>query len=236
MNNQEAIEAIKLAQAQVEWDYPMEYAAAFDMAISALQEKDVPDTNVGDIASRQKAIEALEKIPVREFKKTDGLLDALVSLGRVYKALKQLPSAQPEPSEITDEQAILHLQSTGWMQNHDREMYESGLRKQLADDSGSYDSIIPFEDTISRAAAIDAVIKDSQVDGAYGYMDTKSIVDLLNDLPSAQPEQSIPISWIEKQIDWLKSMDNEFSNITAMNISVLVKRWRKENGKDEQFY
>ena len=43
-------------------------------------------------------------------------------------------------------------------------------------------------DVISRQAAIDAVEKESQVDGAYGYMDTKSIVDLLNDLPSAQPE------------------------------------------------
>jgi hypothetical protein len=44
-------------------------------------------------------------------------------------------------------------------------------------------------DTISRQAAIDAVEKESQVDGAYGYMDTKSIADLLNALPSAQPEQ-----------------------------------------------
>lgn len=34
--------------------------------------------------------------------------------------------------------------------------------------------------------AIDAVEKESQMDGAYGYMDTKSIVDLLSDLPSAQ--------------------------------------------------
>ena len=37
--------------------------------------------------------------------------------------------------------------------------------------------------------AIDAVLKESNMDDAYGYMDTKSIVDLLNDLPSAQPEQ-----------------------------------------------
>jgi len=33
------------------------------------------------------------------------------------------------------------------------------------------------------------VLKESNTDGAYGYMDTKSIVDLLNDLPSAQPER-----------------------------------------------
>lgn len=43
-------------------------------------------------------------------------------------------------------------------------------------------------DTISRAAAIKQAEKEAQVDGAYGYMDIKSIVDMLNDLPSAQPE------------------------------------------------
>lgn len=59
-------------------------------------------------------------------------------------------------------------------------------------------------------------------------------VDMAISALNAQPEPSIPISWIEKQIDWLKSMGNEFSNITAMNISVLVKKWRKENGKDER--
>ena len=51
---------------------------------------------MSDLISRQAAIDALEKIPVREFKKTDGLLDALISIGQVYMALKQLPSAQPE--------------------------------------------------------------------------------------------------------------------------------------------
>ena len=43
-------------------------------------------------------------------------------------------------------------------------------------------------DMVSRKAAIEAVEKELQVDGAYGYMDTKSIIDLLNDLPSAQPD------------------------------------------------
>ena len=47
-----------------------------------------------------------------------------------------------------------------------------------------------MDDLISRQAAIDAVEKESRVDGAYGYMDTKSIVDLLNDLPAAQPDES----------------------------------------------
>lgn len=35
----EAIEIIKIARAEVEWSYPMNYAVAFDMAINALEEQ-----------------------------------------------------------------------------------------------------------------------------------------------------------------------------------------------------
>ena len=45
MTNREAIEIIKLAQAQVEWEYPMDYAAAFDMAISALQMQEAKNSS-----------------------------------------------------------------------------------------------------------------------------------------------------------------------------------------------
>lgn len=37
MTNQEAIELIKVAQAEVEWRCPMDYAAAFDLAIKSLE-------------------------------------------------------------------------------------------------------------------------------------------------------------------------------------------------------
>ena len=104
-------------------------------------------------------------------------------------------------------------------------------------------------DTISRQAALEAlsvgkellsrVLDEIDVVGAdrekYSWwlgLIEANIKDI-EELPSAQPESSIPISWIEKQIDWLKSMDNGFSDIIAMNISVLVKKWRKENGKDD---
>ena len=50
------------------------------------------------------------------------------------------------------------------------------------------DTNVPINDCISKQAAIYAAERESQVDGAYGYMDTKSIVDMLNDLPSVQPE------------------------------------------------
>ncbi len=41
MTPQGAIEIIKIAIAEVEWNYPMEYAEAFEIAISAL-EKQIP--------------------------------------------------------------------------------------------------------------------------------------------------------------------------------------------------
>lgn len=43
-------------------------------------------------------------------------------------------------------------------------------------------------DLIRRQDAIDAIIRESTADGAYGYVDTKSSVDLIRKLPSAEPE------------------------------------------------
>ena len=39
MTNKEAIETINIAIAEVEWNYPMEYAIAFEMAIDALEKQ-----------------------------------------------------------------------------------------------------------------------------------------------------------------------------------------------------
>lgn len=39
MTKDEAIEAIKMAVSQVEWEYSLDYAAAFDMAIEALEKQ-----------------------------------------------------------------------------------------------------------------------------------------------------------------------------------------------------
>lgn len=41
MTNEEAIKTIELAIAEVEWNYPMDYAIAFETAISTL-EKQIP--------------------------------------------------------------------------------------------------------------------------------------------------------------------------------------------------
>ncbi len=41
MTRKEAIETIRMAIAQVEWEYPMDYAAAFDLAIEALNQPEL---------------------------------------------------------------------------------------------------------------------------------------------------------------------------------------------------
>ena len=126
--------------------------------------------------------------------------------------MKELPSAQPD---ITDEQAIVHLQASGWMQSHDKQMHEMGLKERLADDSDSYDALLPSAqptqnervnsnntlDTISRQAAIDAILAvtgNSSVRELYehvqehGLSDMWSVgvnaaIDTIIAVPAAQP-------------------------------------------------
>ena len=143
---------------------------ALDEIRHALWEIDIPSPTVPEYVEHHEQVQSVWKL-----------------LDKKQKELCVLPSAQPE---ITDEQAIEHLQSTGWMQNHDREMYESGLRKQLADDSGSYDSLIPCEDTISRQAAIDVARNCSvkEVTPAYMLINKAEVMTELMMLPPAQPE------------------------------------------------
>ena len=90
MTNREAIEVIKLAQAQVEWEYPMDYAVAFDMAISALQAQEF------DTVSRQAAIDALGEEPEVWTGKDEYAQGLNNQWHYDVNALKALPSAQPE--------------------------------------------------------------------------------------------------------------------------------------------
>lgn len=55
----------------------------------------------------------------------------------------------------------------------------------------------------------------------------------INNLPSIQPERAIPLSWIENEIKWLKSLDNTFSEITALQISAMVNKWRDEQNETD---
>jgi hypothetical protein len=42
-------------------------------------------------------------------------------------------------------------------------------------------------------------------------------------------EEAIPLTWIDKHIAWLEGLDNPFSTMTAIDIKVMVKRWKEEN-------
>ena len=100
-----------------------------------------------------------------------------------------------------------------------------------------------MSDTIDRQAAIEAIGKTS--DELYenikkgatfpqrqwfdGMAQAQSI---LENLPSAQPEEAIPVAWLEEQAKWFESMDNAFAKIEASNIRMMIKKWRGE--KDER--
>ena len=197
------------------WHYEQALTEIKDMLESAqLSREGTTKDATSDTISRQTAIDALDCINGAE------------------EVLRSLPPAQPEPSEITDEQAILHLQSTGWMQNHDREMYESGLRKQLADDSESYNSLIPCEDTISRQVAIDVLAEweathmwdewcnDHKNEAEKYHITAPSAV--VKTLPSAEPERKKG-HWIlyDKRFPWSKdykcSECGNYINISDIN-------------------
>ena len=76
MTNQEAIDIIRRAKAQVEWDYPMEIAAAFDKAIEALaKDNNVPDKNVGKwISVKDRMPELGQEVLVYAVGKADGFI------------------------------------------------------------------------------------------------------------------------------------------------------------------
>jgi len=85
-----------------------------------------------------------------------------------------------------------------------------------------------MDDLISRQEAIEeqeAYMAEKPLDG---YEDECSLIDILKKLPSAQPEPAIPLSWIENHIERLQSLDNAFANLTAVQISTMVQKWRDE--------
>lgn len=50
----------------------------------------------------------------------------------------------------------------------------------------------------------------------------------LDKLETIEPVEAIPVSWIEVKIEWLKSLDSSFSDMTALNIKTMLNQWRKE--------
>ena len=94
-----------------------------------------------------------------------------------------------------------------------------------------------MDDLISRQDAIKAICEDGTWLEGQGRTDISMAerkqrdADILSDLPSVQSEPAIPLSWIEEQIKWLKSLDNGFSNLAAMHISAMVNKWKDEQNE-----
>ena len=122
MNNQEAILVLESINAKTDYFLINDdaRAEAINMAISALQAQDVPDTNVGDTVSRQKVIDALsvgkellsrvlDEINVvgtgrEKYSWGLGLIEAYI------KDIEELPSAQLE---------IIRCKDCKWWSNDD---------------------------------------------------------------------------------------------------------------------
>ena len=88
MTNAEAIKLIEIARAEVEWEYPISYAAAFDKAIEALSAQPentyVFPCQVGDtVFGIRRAGQGLKVVsgPVTEIYFTDGMEMAIVLKG-----------------------------------------------------------------------------------------------------------------------------------------------------------
>ena len=81
-----------------------------------------------------------------------------------------------------------------------------------------------MSDLIDRQSVIDIV--EFECGEWIGL--ARTIAEGIKQLPSAESEPAIQLQWIEAQIEWLKSLDNAFSTLTAAQISAMVNKWKDE--------
>ena len=87
-------------------------------------------------------------------------------------------------------------------------------------------------DKTSRQAAIDEIHCDITVTGKQNAELVAStigaFIDRIKALPSAQPEEAIPVSWIEAKIAKFMMAGDAFSGLTASIIRVMLNEWKRE--------
>ena len=90
------------------------------------------------------------------------------------------------------------------------------------------------KDAISRQAALDAFgfsEKTRKYGGdhsGYNTMMLYEIQGILEGLPSTQPEEAIPVSWIESRIERFMMAGDAFTGLMASTIRVMLNEWKKE--------
>lgn len=90
-------------------------------------------------------------------------------------------------------------------------------------------------DLISRQAAIVQLSHNKTGDDDCDVV-IQNDIETIKSLPSAPRlhiTEYIPVAWIENEIEWLRGLENCFSDLTAMNIESMLKRWREQQESEE---
>ena len=108
-------EAIDVLQEKISPCVAGKWKEAVDVAISALQAQDAPDTNVGGMISRQAAIDALRVAywddNIQSAKDDPCIVDAMTDWA--IRQVKALPSAQPNDWMERNKERILQAGTEG---------------------------------------------------------------------------------------------------------------------------
>lgn len=141
---------------------------------------------------------------------------------------------------MTNAEAIEHLKNIKIYSFQDgytdeaREALDMAIKaletqEQLANNSPELDK--ENGELIRRKAAIEA-LKEAFNPSITNFVKAKLAIE---NLPSAQLEEAIPVAWLEQQAKWFESMDNAFAKIEANNIRVMIKKWRMKKNERSDF-
>lgn len=90
-----------------------------------------------------------------------------------------------------------------------------------------------MSDLIDRQAAVDAINNAFDRETLLaGFVRSVAVRAIMN-MPRLHITEYIPVAWIENEIEWLRGLENCFSDLTAMNIESMLKRWREQQESEE---
>ena len=91
------------------------------------------------------------------------------------------------------------------------------------------DDLISREDALNFKTKIPDLPGDTTMEEANGWSaGVRMYQKYIKGLPPAQPEEAIPLSWIEAKCEWLWDLDNGLSTLSALTIKALVDQWKEE--------